>query len=50
MDEFTKRKIKRALVDNPELSVRMVIQAIRFNKKHRLYNRTPYRRNRENQG
>jgi len=34
MDEFTKRKVKRALNNNPDLPVRMVIRSIRFKQKH----------------
>jgi hypothetical protein len=39
MDEFTKKKVKRAMLENTELTARVVIQAIRFNQKHRLLDR-----------
>ena len=33
MDEFTKAKVRRAMIDNPGLPIKMIIQAIRIKQK-----------------
>ena len=32
MDEFTKAKVKRAMVDNPDLHVKVIVTVIRFHQ------------------
>lgn len=45
MDEFTKKKVKRALVDNPDMSTKFVITIIRQKQEHEPM--TPYVRHKK---
>lgn len=42
MDEFTKKKVKRALIDNPDLSAKFVITIIRQKQEQEHEPMTPY--------